>query len=63
MFKPFGVPFKIPHKVTKEKAFKMGYDCGKNGPNTTKCHFSVFGSIELRKEWEKGNKKARKERS
>jgi hypothetical protein len=48
----------IPPKRDKSYAYKMGYDCGKNGANTTNCHFSIFSSKENTKEWERGKKDA-----
>lgn len=37
-----------------EYAYKMGYDCALNGPNTTNCHLSLFSVRELTQEWERG---------
>jgi len=45
-------------KINEEHAERMGFDCGKNGPNQTNCHFSIFGSPELTRAWEKGKKRA-----
>ncbi len=42
----------------EEHCYKMGYDCGKNGSNTTNCHFALFASPEKTKAWERGKKKA-----
>lgn len=43
---------------SKEKthAYKMGYDCGLNGANTTNCHFGLFSSPESTKQWEEGKR-------
>jgi hypothetical protein len=38
--------------------YEAGYDCGKNGANETNCHFSIFGSRENTKEWERGKRDA-----
>lgn len=35
-------------------AYRMGYDCGKNGANTTNCHFGIFSTPENTKAWERG---------
>ena len=34
--------------------YHLGYDCGKNGPSTTNCHFAAFASPEKTKVWEEG---------
>lgn len=47
-------------KIDAEEAYKRGYDCGKNGPNETNCHFGCFASKELMQEWERGKKDATK---
>ena len=39
-------------------SYKAGYDCGKNGPNTTNCHFGFFGTEEHTRAWEEGKRKA-----
>jgi hypothetical protein len=49
--------FKIQPPVTKEHTERMGFDSEFNGANTTNCHFSLFGSPELTKAWELGNKR------
>lgn len=46
----------IPPKSDSDYAYKMGYDCGKNGANKTNCHFAIFSSPENTKEWERGKK-------
>lgn len=38
-----------------EYIYKMGFDCGKNGPTLTNCHFALFSSPETTAEWERGN--------
>lgn len=42
------------NNITEE--YKMGYDAGKNGANTTNCNFRLFATREQTKEWERGNK-------
>jgi len=44
--------------MTKQEAYDFGYDCGKNGSNTTNCHYSIFATKELMKAWERGKAKA-----
>ena len=34
--------------------YRLGYNCGKNGPNTTNCHFAAFETPEKEKEWNRG---------
>jgi len=34
--------------------YRLGYDCGLNGSNTTNCHFAVFATPEKTKAWEQG---------
>jgi phosphoribosyl-AMP cyclohydrolase len=36
-------------------AYGLGFDCGRHGPNTTNCHFSIFASRELTDAWERGH--------
>jgi len=48
----------LSRKPTASEAEKAGYDCGKNGANTTNCHFRLFASPELTKAWERGKAKA-----
>ncbi|HUS02948.1 MAG TPA: hypothetical protein VMY77_14520 [Chitinophagaceae bacterium] len=38
----------------KSHEYKMGYDCGLHGANTTNCHFSLFATPARLKEWESG---------
>lgn len=38
----------------KATVYMLGYDCGKNGPNEMNCHFSLFSTNELTREWERG---------
>lgn len=45
----------IPRR-SKSYAYRMGFDCAKNGANTKNCHFSIFASPEGKEEWEKGHK-------
>lgn len=42
--------------MTKDTIYKLGYDCGLNGANTTNCDFRIFSTPENTKEWERGNK-------
>jgi hypothetical protein len=48
-------PF-FTNTVTKDRAYLMGLDCGKNGPNEVNCHFSLFATPELTQEWERGKR-------
>jgi len=48
-------------KPTISDAERAGYDCGKNGANTTNCHFRLFATPELTKSWERGKAKADRE--
>ncbi len=41
-------------KKTKQQAYDAGRDCAKNGANTTNCHFTLFATHELTKEWQRG---------
>ena len=50
------------NNATEKKAFEMGYDCGKNGANTTNCHFALFTKPEYTRAWERGKKIGSKER-
>lgn len=45
-----------------DKAYNFGYDCGKNGANTTNCNFSIFSTPENTKAWERGKAKAEEEK-
>ena len=51
----------IPTKATKKQAFNGGYDCAKNGADTTNCHFTLFESHELTAEWQKGHDEGKAE--
>jgi len=44
----------IPQPRDERYAYRMGYDCGKNGPNETNCHFGIFGKKEHTRAWERG---------
>jgi hypothetical protein len=46
----------------KSEAYLHGFDCGKNGPNTTNCHFSIFGTKEGTSQWEKGKADGEKQK-
>lgn len=41
-------------KPELQQAYLAGYDCGKNGANTTNCHFRNFATPEHTEMWEKG---------
>ena len=43
-------------------AERMGYDAGRNMPNTENCHFALFATTELCKAWERGKKRGDAER-
>ncbi|KKN06046.1 hypothetical protein LCGC14_1081240 [marine sediment metagenome] len=45
--------------MDKAMAYELGYDCGKNEPNTTNCHFSIFNSLENTESWEQGKQDAK----
>jgi len=45
--------------MSKEKAYKAGYDCGMNGASTVNCHFAIFSKPEYMREWEKGKSAAK----
>lgn len=49
----------IPPKRNKQYAYKMGKDCGKNGPTIKNCHFSIFSSRENGEEWQRGLRETR----
>lgn len=38
----------------EEEAYRMGYDCGLNGANTTNSHFRLFSSEQKKNAWEEG---------
>jgi hypothetical protein len=42
------------HTPELQRAYDAGVDAGKNGPNTTNCHFSLFSSREMTQAWEEG---------
>jgi hypothetical protein len=47
--------FLVPKKSLQD-AYEAGKDCAINGPTETNCHFSLFASEEMTKEWERGKK-------
>jgi hypothetical protein len=49
-------------KPDAEAAYQAGRDCGKNGANTTNCHFTIFSSKENTRAWERGKADAERER-
>lgn len=42
--------------MTTERAYRLGYDCGLNGPNLTNCSHLIFSTPENTREWERGKK-------
>lgn len=44
----------IPQPRDARYSYRMGYDCGKHGPNETNCHFGIFGTKENTRAWERG---------
>jgi len=34
----------IPQKVSPKYAYKMGYDCAKNGANEINCNFLIWSN-------------------
>jgi len=52
----------VDKQAELEHAYQMGYDCGKNGPNTTNCHFVIFSRSEKTRAWERGKRDAEKAR-
>lgn len=40
--------------MNKEEAYKLGFDCGKNGANTTNANFKIFSQPEFTEAWTKG---------
>ena len=42
--------------MTKDRAYRLGYDCGYNGPNLTNSSYTIFSAPENTKEWERGKK-------
>lgn len=49
---------RIPPQRSTDYAYKMGYDCGANGPNLTNCGFAIFSTSENTREWERGKRDA-----
>ncbi len=48
-------------KTKMGRAYKMGFDCGVNGPNQTNCHFTIFCCPENTRAWEAGKRDAEQE--
>lgn len=46
-------------KVNEGQAYRLGYDCGFNGPTEENCHFSIFMKWQNTRSWEKGVQDAR----
>jgi ribosome modulation factor len=55
------IPFSTG-EMTEERAHSFGYDAGRNKPNETNCHFSIFATPELTRAWERGKKAGDAER-
>ena len=49
------------YKGNLKICYDKGIDCAKNGANEDNCHFGLFASPEMTKEWERGNKDALKQ--
>lgn len=49
-------PNRLRAFMTKDKAYRLGFDCGLKGSNLTNSHFSIFATRELTDEWERGKK-------
>lgn len=45
------------YATREDWAEAMGYDAGRNKPNETNCHFSIFATPAMTKAWEKGKKR------
>lgn len=45
-------------RMTEERAYRLGYDCGLNGPGLTNCAFSIFSERRFTKAWERGKRDA-----
>lgn len=43
-------------------AYEMGIDCGRNGPNETNCHFSIFSEPFYTLAWDLGKEKGMNEK-
>lgn len=52
----------LTSNVSIEDARQKGYQCGRDGPNTTNCHFSIFATREMTTAWEEGNRRGLAER-
>jgi ribosome modulation factor len=44
----------VEPKMTEERAYRLGYDCGMNGANLTNCNFSIFQLPYWTAAWERG---------
>lgn len=49
--------------MTITEAYKLGFDCGKNGANKINSHFSIFSDSINTWAWEDGKKDGEKERT
>lgn len=45
--------------MSKEEIYKLGFDAGKNGANTTNCDFRCFSTPENKDEWQRGYDKGK----
>lgn len=45
------------YATQEEWAEAMGYDAGRNKPNETNCHFSIFATPYMTRAWERGKKR------
>lgn len=44
--------------MTKDRAYRLGYDCGYNGPSLTNSSYLIFSTPENTKEWERGKRES-----
>jgi hypothetical protein len=47
----------------EQVSYDAGYDAGRDGPNTTNCHYSLFSSPERTRAWERGFEDGKAERT
>lgn len=53
----------LTYTIDRQHARELGYDCGKNGPNTRNCHFAIFSTPENTAAWERGMREAESEKA
>ena len=46
----------------KTPEYQAGFDCGRNGPNTSNCDFRHFGTPEMTKDWEREKRDGERQR-